>query len=145
MSAPVRSAGRQPLPRAFRALAQEQMRAGIGDQVRRERVAASIVDDARAGPRQAGHNIARDGFVVHALVARIDVDRRCPVPVFSPGHDAQSATTGFRSCTGGCTGVPGKTDPSSNHERGAGVPHSVCRRGSRSDQRIGSKSGSTVR
>ena len=31
----------------------------------------------------------------------------------------------------------GNGDPCSNHERGAGAPHSVCRRGSFSDQRIG--------
>lgn len=35
-------------------------------------------------------------------------------------------------------------EPSSNHERGAGAPQSVCRRGSRSDQRIGSWSGSMI-
>ena len=63
-------------------------------------------------------------------------------PPLTPCH---SATIGLKSCTGGSTGVPGKALPSSNQLLGAGVPHSVWRRGSRSDQRIGSKSGSTVR
>src|SRR5262245_18974689 len=42
------------------------------------------------------------------------------------------------------TGWLAKTEPSSNQERGAGCPHRVCRRGSRTDQRSGSWSGSMV-
>ena len=57
----------------------------------------------------------------------------------------QFATIGLKLCTGGSTGVPGNGVPSSNQLLGAGVPHKVWRLGSRSDQRIGSKSGSTVR
>ena len=40
---------------------------------------------------------------------------------------------------------PANGEPCSNQERGAGAPHSVCRRGSFSDQRSGSWSWSTVK
>ena len=62
------------------------------------------------------------------------------------GHDAtQSATSTCATNAGSRTVWPEKGEPSSNHERGAGAPHSVCRRGSRSDQRNGSWSWSIVK
>ena len=61
------------------------------------------------------------------------------------GSGGQRATIGCAASAGSRNATPGNTEPSSNHDFGAGWPHRVCRCGSRSDQRIGSRSGSTVR
>src|SRR5262245_14881300 len=55
------------------------------------------------------------------------------------------ATTGLASSVAARTGTAANSVPSSNHDFGAGWPHSVWRCGSSSDQRSGSRSGSTVR
>ena len=55
------------------------------------------------------------------------------------------ATIGCAASAGSRSGTPRNSEPSSNHDFGAGWPHRVWRCGSRSDQRIGSRSGSTVR
>ena len=47
------------------------------------------------------------------------------------------ATMGFAARTGSRGATPGNAEPSSNQDAGAGWPHSVCRCGSVSDQRIG--------
>lgn len=54
------------------------------------------------------------------------------------------ATTGVALSFGARGSVPANGLPSSNQERGAGAPHSVCRCGSRRPHRMGSWSGSTV-
>src|SRR6185312_603090 len=50
----------------------------------------------------------------------------------------QSAIVTSATKAGSRTAWPVNGVPSSNQERGAGAPHSVCRRGSFSDQRSGS-------
>ena len=50
----------------------------------------------------------------------------------------QSAMVTSATNSGSRTAWPVNGDPCSNQERGAGAPHSVCRRGSFSDQRNGS-------
>ena len=58
---------------------------------------------------------------------------------------SQTATTGRSAIKGSFTSTPSNGVPSSNHVLGAGAPHKVWRCGSLRVQRIGSKSGSTVR
>jgi len=48
-----------------------------------------------------------------------------------------AATIGRASSTGWRGARPLNSEPSLNHDAGAGCPHNVCRRGSVSDQRIG--------
>jgi hypothetical protein len=106
----------------------------LGEVVRAQRHAemphhpfAGAQERHRQGPRKVAQAHARGG-------GRGLVRNRHP----------QLATITSATKAGARAVCPAKLDPSSNQDFGAGAPQSVWRRGSRSDQRSGSWSGSMV-
>jgi hypothetical protein len=81
-------AGSQPFPDSGRAVAQEQMGTRVSNPMRRERVPAPVVHDPRTACWQVVGNVTCQRFVMHALVAGIDVNCGFPVPVLGPAHGA---------------------------------------------------------
>ena len=81
-------AGGQASSHCWRTVAKKQMTTRSSQLMCIERIPAPLVYDPCAGARHVVEEVARDSFVVHALVAGTDVNRRLLLPVFSPRHDA---------------------------------------------------------
>ena len=83
---------------AWRLVAQQHLRGDRGHPVGMDRLAAAIVEHARARARHEGRDLVGDLAVVHVLVAGIDVDRMGAVPEGPPvGHRSHSLPLGTKA------------------------------------------------
>ena len=76
------------------AIAEIQDGTGLGDPVGRERLAATVIHDDRAGTRQHDRDVARDRRVMQTLVPVVHIDRRVRVPVVAPAHARRPDASG---------------------------------------------------
>ena len=93
----------QPLAYEGRGIAQVEVGDARGDAVRRQGLAAAVVEHAPAGSGKQADDVVGDEAIVHLLVARVGVDRRIGVPEVAPGHWAGVLRSG-RAFSAGAAG-----------------------------------------
>ena len=109
----------QALSNRRRSVTEEKMRACCSYLTRIQRIPAAVVHDQGVGTRHVAKDIAGNSFVVHALMACTDVDRRILVPVLNPPHRRSDACEA-RSM------AAKDGDPRLPHERGPARRPSLC-------------------